>query len=65
MPIHDCIGVLCQVILQRDPYPMGKFIKQIIANIPNQDSLKLLDCLLDMLMEANLGEFASLQKNLL
>jgi hypothetical protein len=65
MPFHESISVLCKVILDRDPSAMVKLIKQIIPDIPNQDSLKLLGCLLDLLVEANLGEVASLQKNLL
>ena len=65
MPIHESISVLCKVILERDPTPMVKLIKQIMPDIQNHPSLKILDCLLDILMEANLGDVASLQKKLL
>jgi len=65
MPIHEYISVLCKVILERDPSPMVKLIKQIIPDIPNQRTLEPLNRLLDLLMEANLGEVESLQKSLL
>ena len=33
MPIHEYISVLCKVILERDPSPIVKLIKQIIPRI--------------------------------
>jgi hypothetical protein len=53
MPIHDSISVLSKVILERDPSPMVKLIKQIIPEIEKYPNLKPLICLLDMLMGAN------------
>lgn len=36
MPIAEYISVICKVILERDPSPMVKLIKQIIpADIPD------------------------------
>jgi hypothetical protein len=56
MPIHGCISILCKLILERDPSSMVKLIKQIIADIPDQGSLQLLNSMIDMLMNANFGE---------
>lgn len=56
MPINESISILCKVILERDPTPIAKLIKQIIADIPNQQNLELLNCMIDMLMNSNLGE---------
>jgi hypothetical protein len=52
MPIHEYISVLCKVILERDPSPIVKLIKQIIPDIPNQRNLEHLHRLLNMLMDA-------------
>jgi hypothetical protein len=35
---------------------MVKLIKQIIADIPDQGSLQLVNSMIDMLMNANFGE---------